>query len=95
MFMSLCAATNWITAICRKRYSGSIPQYPDSTIALNLRACNGRVAEQDIKNIVDNGTEFVKCNLVVFRNGAVAFQVKGYSGDRINANVSFKGFLRT
>lgn len=59
-------------------------QYPDSTIALNLRACNkfrldnGRAAEQDIKNMSDNGTfgaELIKHNLVVFRNGAAALQV--------------------
>lgn len=59
-------------------------QHPDSTIAINLRACNkfrldnGRIAEHDIKNMVDNGTfgaDLIKHNLVVFRNGAGALQV--------------------
>lgn len=59
-------------------------KYPDSTIAINLKACNrfrlfnGRVAEQEIKNIEDNGTfgvDLIKHNLVVFRNGEGALQV--------------------
>ncbi|KAI8121748.1 intraflagellar transport protein 56 [Lucilia cuprina] len=59
-------------------------KYPDSTIAINLKACNrfrlfnGRVAEQEIKNIVDNGTfgaDLIKHNLVVFRNGEGALQI--------------------
>lgn len=58
-------------------------KYPDSTIAINLKACNrfrlfnGRVAEQEIKNITDNGTfgaDLIKHNLVVFRNGEGALQ---------------------
>ncbi|XP_055604983.1 intraflagellar transport protein 56-like [Uranotaenia lowii] len=59
-------------------------QHPDSTIAINLKACNrfrlfnGRAAEQEIKNIVDSGTfgsDLIKHNLVVFRNGEGALQV--------------------
>uniref|UniRef100_A0A336MWT4 CSON007613 protein n=1 Tax=Culicoides sonorensis TaxID=179676 RepID=A0A336MWT4_CULSO len=59
-------------------------QHPDSTIAINLRACNkfrldnGRIAEHDIKNMIDNGTfgaDLIKHNLVVFRNGAGALQI--------------------
>ncbi|XP_065084670.1 intraflagellar transport protein 56 [Ochlerotatus camptorhynchus] len=59
-------------------------QHPDSTIAINLKACNrfrlfnGRAAEQEIKNIVDNGTfgaDLIKHNLVVFKNGEGALQV--------------------
>ncbi|EDS26880.1 conserved hypothetical protein [Culex quinquefasciatus] len=58
--------------------------HPDSTIAINLKACNrfrlfnGRAAEQEIKNIVDNGTfgaDLIKHNLVVFRNGEGALQI--------------------
>ncbi|XP_055382964.1 intraflagellar transport protein 56 [Condylostylus longicornis] len=58
-------------------------QHPDSTIAINLKACNrfrlfnGRVAEQEINNIADNGTfgaDLIKHNLVVFRNGEGALQ---------------------
>lgn len=58
--------------------------FPDSTVALNLRACNkfrldnGRAAELDIRNISDNGTfgaDLIKHNLVVFRSGAGALQV--------------------
>lgn len=61
-----------------------ISKYPDSTIATNLKACNrfrlfnGRVAEQEIKNIVDNGTfgaDLIRHNLVVFSNGEGALQV--------------------
>ncbi|KAH8389380.1 hypothetical protein KR200_002330, partial [Drosophila serrata] len=59
-------------------------QHGDSTIALNLKACNrfrlfnGRVAEQEIKNIADNGTfgaDLLRHNLVVFRNGEGALRV--------------------
>jgi intraflagellar transport protein 56 len=61
-----------------------LAQHPDSTIAINLKACNrfrlfnGRAAEQEIKNISDNGTfgaDLIKHNLVVFRNGEGALQV--------------------
>lgn len=57
--------------------------HPDSTIAINLKACNrfrlfnGRAAEQEIKNIADNGTfgaDLIRHNLVVFRNGDGALQ---------------------
>ncbi|XP_055907233.1 intraflagellar transport protein 56 [Eupeodes corollae] len=60
-----------------------LAKHPDSTIAINLKACNrfrlfnGRVAEQEIKNIADNGTfgaDLIKHNLVVFRNGEGAMQ---------------------
>ncbi|KAH8236508.1 hypothetical protein KR026_003827, partial [Drosophila bipectinata] len=59
-------------------------QHSDSTIAINLKACNrfrlfnGRVAEQEIKNIADNGTfgaDLLRHNLVVFRNGEGALRV--------------------
>lgn len=61
-----------------------LAKHPDSTIAINLKACNrfrlfnGRVAEQEIKNILGNGTfgcDLIKHNLVVFRNGEGALQV--------------------
>ncbi|SPP83361.1 intraflagellar transport protein 56 [Drosophila guanche] len=61
-----------------------LSQHPDSTIAINLKACNrfrlfnGRVAEQEIKNIADNGTfgaDLLRHNLVVFRNGEGALRV--------------------
>ncbi|XP_037892125.1 intraflagellar transport protein 56 [Glossina fuscipes] len=61
-----------------------LTKYADSTIAINLKACNrfrlfsGRVAEQEIKNISDNGTfgaDLIRHNLVVFRNGEGALQV--------------------
>lgn len=57
-----------------------LTKYPDSTIAINLRACNrfrlynGRVAEQDI----DSGTfgaELLKHNSVVFGGGEGALNV--------------------
>lgn len=61
-----------------------LSQYPDSTIANNLKACNrfrlynGRAAEQEMRAIIENGTfgvELVKHNIVVFRNGEGALQV--------------------
>jgi intraflagellar transport protein 56 len=61
-----------------------LTHFPDSTIAINLKACNrfrlenGRVAEQEIKNLMDNGTfgaDLIRHNLVVFRNGEGALQV--------------------
>uniref|UniRef100_A0A182T1G8 Tetratricopeptide repeat protein 26 n=1 Tax=Anopheles maculatus TaxID=74869 RepID=A0A182T1G8_9DIPT len=59
-------------------------QFPDSTIAINLKACNrfrlfnGRAAEQEIKHLVESGTfgaDLIQHNLVVFRNGEGALQV--------------------
>lgn len=61
-----------------------LTKYPDSTIAINLKACNrfrlfnGRVAEQDIKGLIDSGTfgkDLLKHNLVVFGGGEGALQV--------------------
>lgn len=61
-----------------------LSQHSDSTIAINLKACNrfrlfsGRVAEQVIKNIADNGTfgaDLIRHNMVVFRNGEGALRV--------------------
>uniref|UniRef100_A0A0A1X1Y2 Tetratricopeptide repeat protein 26 n=1 Tax=Zeugodacus cucurbitae TaxID=28588 RepID=A0A0A1X1Y2_ZEUCU len=60
-----------------------LAKHKDSTIATNLKACNrfrlfnGRVAEQEIQNIADNGTfgaDLIRHNLVVFRNGEGAMQ---------------------
>lgn len=60
-----------------------LAKYRDSTIAINLKACNrfrlfnGRIAEQEIKNIADNGhfgADLIRHNLVVFRNGEGAMQ---------------------
>lgn len=59
-------------------------KYPDSIIAINLKACNrfrlfdGRAAEVFIKNLENNGTfgsDLVKHNMVVFRGGEGALQV--------------------
>ncbi|XP_061864848.1 intraflagellar transport protein 56 isoform X2 [Colius striatus] len=65
-----------------------LQQVPDSTIALNLKACNhfrlynGKAAEAELKNLTDNassslefGKELIKHNLVVFRGGEGALQV--------------------
>ncbi|NXN94251.1 IFT56 protein, partial [Rhinopomastus cyanomelas] len=65
-----------------------LQQVPDSTIALNLKACNhfrlynGKAAEAELKKIMDNasssfefGKELIKHNLVVFRGGEGALQV--------------------
>ncbi|KAJ7397246.1 Intraflagellar transport protein 56 [Pitangus sulphuratus] len=65
-----------------------LQQVPDSTIALNLKACNhfrlynGKAAEAELKNLTDKasssfefGKELIKHNLVVFRGGEGALQV--------------------
>lgn len=61
-----------------------LTKYPDSIIAINLKACNrfrlfdGRAAEMEIKNLVNSGTfgnDLIKHNLVVFRGGEGALQV--------------------
>ncbi|XP_032868993.1 intraflagellar transport protein 56 isoform X1 [Amblyraja radiata] len=65
-----------------------LQHYPDSTIALNLKACNhfrlynGKAAEAELKNLMDIGSpvfdfakELIKHNLVVFRGGEGALQV--------------------
>ncbi|XP_051563800.1 intraflagellar transport protein 56 isoform X2 [Myxocyprinus asiaticus] len=61
---------------------------PDSTIALNLKACNhfrlynGKAAEMELKNLIDISSssfqfakELIQHNLVVFRGGEGALQV--------------------
>ncbi|NWH60044.1 IFT56 protein, partial [Geococcyx californianus] len=65
-----------------------LQQFPDSIIALNLKACNhfrlfnGKAAEAELKNLTDSassssqfGKELIKHNLVVFRGGEGALQV--------------------
>ncbi|XP_037039467.1 intraflagellar transport protein 56 [Bradysia coprophila] len=62
-----------------------LTKYPDSIIAINLKACNRfrlfdrRTAELDIKNLISNsgtfGSDLIKHNLVVFRGGEGALQV--------------------
>lgn len=58
-------------------------KYPDSIIAINLKACNrfrlanGRAAEIELKNFngIQFGADLIKHNLVVFRNGEGALHV--------------------
>lgn len=60
-------------------------KHPDSTIAINLKACNrfrlanGRAAELELKNLTASdgifGADLIRHNLVVFRNGEGALQV--------------------
>ncbi|XP_033620400.1 intraflagellar transport protein 56 isoform X2 [Fukomys damarensis] len=65
-----------------------LQQIPDSTIALNLKACNhfrlynGKAAEAELKSLMDNAPssfefakELIRHNLVVFRGGEGALQV--------------------
>lgn len=62
-----------------------LTKYPDSIIAINLKACNRfrlfdrRTAELDIKNLINSsdsfGSDLIKHNLVVFRGGEGALQV--------------------
>ncbi|XP_014261516.1 intraflagellar transport protein 56 [Cimex lectularius] len=65
-----------------------LQKYPDSAIALNLKACNffklenGKAAENEIKPLLDLsstsfafGHDLIRHNLVVFRSGIGALQV--------------------
>ncbi|XP_066218932.1 intraflagellar transport protein 56 isoform X2 [Saccopteryx leptura] len=64
-----------------------LQRIPDSTIALNLKACNhfrlynGKAAEAELKSLMDNASSFefakelIRHNLVVFRGGEGALQV--------------------
>ncbi len=65
-----------------------LQHYPDSAIAINLKACNhfrlynGKAAEQELKTLQDQttssfafGKDLIEHNLVVFRNGEGALQV--------------------
>lgn len=62
-----------------------LTKYPDSIVAINLKACNrfklsnGRAAELELKNLISAdgifGADLIKHNLVVFRNGEGALQV--------------------
>ncbi|CAD5118878.1 DgyrCDS7551 [Dimorphilus gyrociliatus] len=65
-----------------------LQQYPDSAIALNLKACNhyrlynGKAAEAELKTLQDIASpsftfarDLVKHNLVVFRSGEGALQI--------------------
>lgn len=91
-----CLAVNVYVALCYYKldYFGMsqevldlyLANFPDSTIATNLKACNrfrmfnGQAAEQDIKHLIDNSTDrfgidLLRHNLVVFRNGEGALQV--------------------
>lgn len=60
-------------------------KYPDSIIAMNLKACNrfrlvnGRAAENELKSMISAngffGADLIMHNLVVFRNGEGALQI--------------------
>ncbi|GLH16206.1 Intraflagellar transport protein 56 [Gryllus bimaculatus] len=65
-----------------------LQQYPDSAIAINLKACNhfrlynGKAAEAEFKSLMDQssssfsfGHDLIRHNLVVFRAGEGALQV--------------------
>lgn len=64
-----------------------LTKYPDSICAMNLKACNrfrlfdGRAAELEIKNLINNnsigsfGADLIKHNIVVFRGGEGALQI--------------------
>lgn len=60
-------------------------KHPDSTIAINLKACNrfklanGRAADAELKTLIANdgnfGADLIRHNVVVFRNGGNALQI--------------------
>ena len=65
-----------------------LQHFPDSAIAINLKACNhfrlynGKAAEQELKTLQEQasssfsfGQDLIQHNLVVFRNGEGALQI--------------------
>ena len=65
-----------------------LQNFPDSAIAINLKACNhfrlynGKAAENEIKSLMDQssssfifGNDLIRHNMVVFRSGESALQV--------------------
>ncbi|XP_034248854.1 intraflagellar transport protein 56 [Thrips palmi] len=65
-----------------------LQHFPDSAIAINLKACNhfrlynGKAAENEIKSLMDQssssfifGNDLIRHNMVVFRSGESALQV--------------------
>lgn len=60
-------------------------RYPDSIIAINLKACNrfrlsnGRAAESELKSLIHTdgmfGADLIRHNLVVFRSGEGALHI--------------------
>ncbi|NWV44113.1 IFT56 protein, partial [Grantiella picta] len=88
VYVALCYYKLDYYDVSQKVLAVYLQQVPDSTIALNLKACNlfrlysGKAAEAELKNLTDSasssfefGKELIKHNLVVFRGGEGALQV--------------------
>ncbi|NXX49969.1 IFT56 protein, partial [Tricholaema leucomelas] len=88
VYVALCYYKLEYCEVSQEVLSVYLQQVPDSTIALNLKACNhfrlcdGKAAEAELKNLTDSassslefGKELIKHNLVVFQGGEGALQV--------------------
>ncbi|XP_067998713.1 intraflagellar transport protein 56 [Melanerpes formicivorus] len=88
VYVALCYYKLDYYEVSQEVLSVYLQQVPDSTIALNLKACNhfrlcdGKAAEAELKKLTDSassslefGKELIKHNLVVFRGGEGALQV--------------------
>lgn len=78
MYLALCYYKLDYYDISQEVLDIYLTKYPDSTVAINLRACNrfrlynGRMADQDVRNSHGPGTfgsELLKHNAVVFGGG--------------------------
>lgn len=85
MYLGLCYYKLDYYDISQEVLDMYLTKYPDSIIAINLKACNrfrlanGRAAEIELKNLIGTdgmfGADLIKHNLVVFRNGEGALHV--------------------
>ncbi|XP_077428121.1 intraflagellar transport protein 56 [Vanacampus margaritifer] len=88
VYVALCYYKLGYYDVSQEVLTAYLQNIPDSTIALNLKACNhfslynGKAAEAKLKNLIDISScsfdfakELIRHNLVVFRGGEGALQV--------------------
>uniref|UniRef100_A0A3Q3DM99 Intraflagellar transport protein 56 n=1 Tax=Hippocampus comes TaxID=109280 RepID=A0A3Q3DM99_HIPCM len=88
VYVALCYYKLGYYDVSQEVLAAYLQNIPDSTIALNLKACNhfslynGKAAEAKLKNLIDISScsfefdkELIRHNLVVFRGGEGALQV--------------------
>ncbi|XP_054635770.1 intraflagellar transport protein 56 isoform X1 [Dunckerocampus dactyliophorus] len=88
VYVALCYYKLGYYDVSQEVLAAYLQNIPDSTIALNLKACNhfslynGKAAEAELKNLIDISScsfefakELIRHNLVVFRGGEGALQV--------------------
>lgn len=87
-YIALCYHKLDLYDISQEKLQPYLQQYPDSVIALNLKACNhfrlydGKAAESELKSLQDISSpsftfaqDLIKHNMVVFQGGEAALQV--------------------